>query len=421
MAAKLPSNPYTHFLGLPEEITQPDHYQLLDLERFNSDPQVIKEAAAAQTEKLRKWQNNDECYSLVRRLEMEVASAMLLLADPKKRQAYDQTLSASAPPQAPQTSPKIPLWGWSLGGGLLLILIVGAVLFPKTNTGTDQTSDQPTNPQSKENLNQPKPVTHTKETRNDNLLNMPLIWCPPGSFVMGSPESETGHRTNETQAEVTLSDGFWLGQTEVTQEQWRAVMETAPWDGQESPGVEANTPATYIHWKAAMDFCDQLTERERDAKRLTLDWAYTLPSEAQWEYACRAGTTTAFSFAENESQLGDYAWYADSAAQGEDLAPRPVGGKKPNPWGFYDMHGNVFEWCRDGYRKSPSGGPDPVAAIHGKLRVGRSGSWSASSFPQMCRSAFRRRFLAKSASNELGFRVALVRTDASTHAPPPGD
>src|SRR5262249_31753837 len=131
--------------------------------------------------------------------------------------------------------------------------------------------------------------------RDDNGLKLKLIWCPPGKFKMGSPDSELGRHPDENQVDVTLKDGFWLGQTEVTQGQWRQLMLTTPWTGERFVKDGDSYPVTYVSYDDAMSFCERLTKQERSAGRLPVDAIYILPTEAQWEYACRAGTSTRFS------------------------------------------------------------------------------------------------------------------------------
>jgi formylglycine-generating enzyme required for sulfatase activity len=173
---------------------------------------------------------------------------------------------------------------------------------------------------------------------------MKLKLIPAGTFLMGSPESETGRVTDEHQHNVAISKSFYMQTTEVTQRQWKAVMGTEPWKGQEySKYVKegANYPASYVSWDDAVAYCKKLSEKERKT--------YRLPTEAEWEYACRAGTETRWSFGDDENKLGDYAWYDKNAWDIDEKYAHQVGLKKSNAFGLYDMHGNVFEWCHDYY------------------------------------------------------------------------
>jgi len=242
--------------------------------------------------------------------------------------------------------------------------------------------------------------------RDDNGLKTKLVWIPPGDFTMGSPEDEKGRDQDENQVPVTLTEGFWLGQHPVTQSEWRRVMQTTPWRGQDYVREGDDYAATYVSWKDAMSFCEKLTQQEQIAGRLPLGWKYTLPTEAQWEYASRSGTKTPFSFGDDHSELGKYAWFDGNAWYAEQKYARPVGQKRANPWGLYDMHGNVFEWCRDWYTRDLAGGTDPQGPSQGSSRVDRGGSWRINA--ASCRSAYRNRNAPDERNDDLGFRLALV-------------
>jgi formylglycine-generating enzyme required for sulfatase activity len=252
--------------------------------------------------------------------------------------------------------------------------------------------------------------------RDDNGLKMKLVWCPPGEFTMGSPKSEANRVDWEDQVEVTLTNGFWLGRCEVTQSEWKHVMGTEPW--KDVPVNRGNEKATnygddfavaYINWESAMEFCSRLTEQEQKAGRVPDGWEYALPTEAQWEYACRAQTDTTFSFGDDEPKLGEYGWFAGNAALAGEKYPHEVGKKKPNPWGLHDMHGNVFEWCSDWWSFKLPGGRDPEVALEAADRafhVFRGGSWTTPA--KSCRSANRIANAPSARLDRVGFRVALV-------------
>lgn len=248
--------------------------------------------------------------------------------------------------------------------------------------------------------------TFTGQTRKDNSFKTMLVWIPPGDFTMGSPKDEKDRSDDEDHVQVTLTKGFWLGQHEVTQAEWRRVMQTAPWSGEQFVKEGDNYPATYVSWDDAMKFCAKLSEQERSAGWLPADWQYTLPTEAQWEYACRGGTKSRFSFGDDDSDLGEYAWFAKNADDAGDKYAHTVAQRKPNPWGLSDMHGNVWEWCRDGYGKQLSGGTDPGGATGGSLRVLRGGCWNFTA--RNCRSANRSYFDPAHRYANLGFRLAAV-------------
>jgi len=212
-----------------------------------------------------------------------------------------------------------------------------------------------------------------------------LVYIPAGSFMMGSSDSaaqlaeEYDKREKEfanefPQHEVHISKGFWMSQTEVTQGQYMSVMNARPWSGKAYVQEDPNNPAVYVSWDDAVEFCRRLSLKEGRT--------YRLPTEAEWEYACRAGTTTRFSFGSiGSSLLGDYAWFDGNADKvGRDYAHQ-VGQKKPNLWNLYDMHGNVFEWCSDYYdgkyySNSPS--VDPKGPVIGTSHSLRGGSWDSS-------------------------------------------
>src|SRR5262249_25692610 len=156
---------------------------------------------------------------------------------------------------------------------------------------------------------------------------------------------------------------------------------TEPWEGKRLMEAGDDYPAEWVCWDEATDYCRRLTERERQAGRLSKGWEYTLPTEAQWEYACRAGTETRVSCGDDEAQLGDYAWFSNNASQVNENYAHRVGQKEPNAWGLHDMHGNVIEFCRDTYTQELPGGRDPeVQSDEGpseiSLRVIRGGHYA---------------------------------------------
>ena len=258
---------------------------------------------------------------------------------------------------------------------------------------------------------------HAGDVRDDNSLKMKFVWCPAGEFRMGGPGSKATAEAREAgPVAVTLTHGFWLGRYEVTQAECESVMKTKPWKGKQHVKKETDSAATYVTWENAVDFCRKLTDLERKAGRLTAGWEYTLPTEAQWEYACRAGTTTMFSYGDDVSALGEYACWGGLIGGGnartEQYADRG-GLKKPNPWGISDMHGNVLEWCQDVRDGDLPGGRDPLVATGGTSRVCRGGSWDLTA--DHCASAARGWYEPSFLDYSVGFRVACSRI---TERPP---
>jgi formylglycine-generating enzyme required for sulfatase activity len=244
----------------------------------------------------------------------------------------------------------------------------------------------------------------------DNVLLTSLVWVPPGTFLMGSPPTEPGHRANEGPVEVTLTAGFWLGKYEVTQSEWENMMHTTPWRGKKDVLEGDNYPASCISWDDAMKFCERLTRYERGEGRLPAGWKYTLPTEAQWEYACRAGTTTAFSFGDDAALIGDYGWYDGNTVRRGECFAHAIGQKQPNAWGLCDMHGNVYEWCRDRGDSAMGrlpGGTDPQGPATGSRRADRGGGWEDPA--NKARSAGRDFSPPDERNPDLGFRLAIVR------------
>jgi len=209
-----------------------------------------------------------------------------------------------------------------------------------------------------------------------NSLGMRFAWCPPGTFLMGSPDSERGRSSDEgPQHRVMLTQGFYLSVHQVTQAQWQAVMGSNP------SYFEGDTrPVETVSWKDCQKFCRKLGERE--GKR------YRLPTEAEWEYVCRAGTATEYCSGNGLKALRKVGWCSYDGDIGSAEETKPVGQFQPNAWGLYDMHGNVWEWCQDGKRIYTSGDiKDPKGPDNNQVRVIRGGSWDH--VPRGCRAAFR--------------------------------
>ena len=222
-----------------------------------------------------------------------------------------------------------------------------------------------------------------------DALAQSFALVPSGSFTMGSSSNEEGASSDESQVEVTVSQSFWLAKTELTQAQWVAVMGSNP---SEFKGL--NLPVENVSWEDAQAFIAKLNEKQI----LPQGWKFALPSEAQWEYACRAGEKGPYS----GGSLDEVGWYDGNGGS----RTHGVVQKKPNALGLYDMHGNVYEWCSDWYEYTLKGGIDPVGPASGDRRVGRGGSWYVDA--SRCRAAFRAGFVPGYRNYDLGLRPALV-------------
>jgi formylglycine-generating enzyme required for sulfatase activity len=253
-----------------------------------------------------------------------------------------------------------------------------------------------------------------------NTVGMKLVLVPEGEFLMGSPASDgDATDTQMPQHRVRLTRPFFLGATEVTQGQYLAVTGANPsrFNGSE------DLPVENVSWFDAVNYCNALSRKEGLTPFYRVqgetvevpDWnatGYRLPTEAEWEYACRAASTTLYSFGDDAAGLGAFAWYAGNSRTGNVRLPQPVGQKRPNAWGLYDMHGNVEEWCWDGYEADyyikPPPASDPLGPSQTASRVNRGGCWRLT--PQRCRSAFRVGQAPGNRSAVLGFRVARGRS-----------
>ncbi|MGD9724463.1 MAG: formylglycine-generating enzyme family protein [Pirellulales bacterium] len=252
------------------------------------------------------------------------------------------------------------------------------------------------------------------------VAGVKLCWCPPGTFVMGSPRTELERRPGEDQVEVTLTKGFWMGKYEVTQGDWRRIVGKLPGEFTMELPAGDDLPVGNVNFAEAEAFCAALTRLGHQPGELPQRWEFRLPTEAQWEYACRAGTTTATSF--GDSLSSKQANFKGKPYHGAEPGPSlsraaPVGSYPANPWGLHDMHGNTFEWCRDWYHARLPGGTDPdlylarasaTKSEHGEIsRSRRGGCWADDGWP--CRSAFRLRFEPERRYDHIGFRVVAVR------------
>ena len=230
-----------------------------------------------------------------------------------------------------------------------------------------------------------------------------MVWIEPGTFMMGRyPGEQDSDDWEDPQHSVTLSSGFWMGTYELTKAQWTAVMGTTPWSGRDYVLNDPDSPAVYVSWNTAQAFITALNGLTGKVFRL--------PSEAEWEYSCRAGTTTRFYWGDDPSYtaINDYAWYYDNAWDVNERYAHVVGRKLPNARGLYDMSGNICEWCEDdshgSYDGAPVNGDAWVDSPRGSYRVLRGGCWHDSGL--YCRSARRRNNYPSHTYYDLGFRLA---------------
>ena len=250
-------------------------------------------------------------------------------------------------------------------------------------------------------LGEGKKAGQTKKLKLPGGAKLEMVWCPPGTFLMGSPETEEGRAEGEVLHPVTLSKGFWMAKTEITQKQWKSVMGTTIRQQRKAVnkrlgkdykenGSGSKYPICFVSWNECREFCSQS--------------GLSLPTEAEWEYACRAGSTGPFAGVGNLDKMG---WYHPAKIK-KDGGTHPVGKKKPNAWGLFDMHGNVEEWCEDWAEAYPLVAvTDPTGPDHGDMRIMRGGSgyaWPKSDNSSDCRSASRNMAKPEYAQYTTGFR-----------------
>lgn len=264
----------------------------------------------------------------------------------------------------------------------------------------------------------PPPPVPEMLTEITNSIGMKLVMIPAGEFEMGSPANEVRRYDNEgPQQAVRITKPFYFCTTEVNQSHWQRVMRTKPWSGKpfvkEGPGYAA----TYLSWLDAVKFCNALSTNEGripcyeigvDDVRRVAGTGYRLPTEAEWEFACRAGSKTRYSFGDGDGSLSEYAWFEQNAYKAGEAYPHAVGQLRANEWRLFDMHGNASEWCWDRfghYASVPGVLLDPQGPSDGLVRVIRGGCWSSTA--RDLRTAHRDKAEAGHRDGNLGFRVAL--------------
>lgn len=238
-----------------------------------------------------------------------------------------------------------------------------------------------------------------------------FVWIPAGTFLMGSPTTDASAQPDETQHPVTLTEGFFIGRHEVTQSEYSQYKFASPSIFKQGTSL----PVENVSWADAMSYCEALTLRERGAGRLAAGYVYRLPTEAEWEYAARASTTSPFHFGSDVNELADYAWYTQNSG-GHEVS---VGTLQGNPWNIFDMYGNVAEWCLDWYGAYPIEREfNPLGTTNGTSRVVRGGYWGSAA--SECRSASRSSLEPTSNSAGIGFRIVLARGSSASEFVPDG-
>lgn len=461
---------YHKWLGIPPKEQPPHHYRLLGLGLYESDPEVIDAAANRQmayVQSCASGQHLEQSQVLLNELSaarlclltpqrkqqydallQKAVDAKVLKAEPISAQAHALTSNANPSNQVHRKrgsgplAAKLVLILFIVAGGVLG-LFVGKSILDRIHPSADQAiapekmevvvkdslgriipsenpRDLPTPPSPAATLATRRPLPtrpslpttvaasprvkpvdlppqHNTGTSPNastaNSIGMKLVLVPAGAYVRGSMDD-----VDEPQHKVQITRPFYIGETEVTQSQWQAVMATTPWIADKRVRVGKDYPANNVIWAEAVEFCRALSVKEGKE--------YRLPTEAEWEYACRAGTTTKYSFGDDASQLNNYAWFAENAKEVDESEryPHVVKQKRPNAWGLYDMYGNVYEWCSDFYGAYPKSDViDPQGIAVGVERVTRGGSWNTASYH--CRSADRRRDSPDFRWIGVGFRV----------------
>ncbi|MBI2431580.1 MAG: formylglycine-generating enzyme family protein [Candidatus Hydrogenedentes bacterium] len=248
----------------------------------------------------------------------------------------------------------------------------------------------------------------------ETFEDISFVWCPAGTFLQGgelTPQEtvtlvrgrEEWYADEHPAHEVTLGEGFWISRMEITRAQWSKVMGSRPWGGEADADQTQDLvlPATHVSWKDANLFVAALNKLGRGT--------FSLPTEAQWEYACRAGTTTPYFFGQDAAAMGDFAWYRENTQAVKEMWPHQVASKQANAWGIYDLLGNVEEWCLDFYAPyAGAAGTDPAGPERGDYAVVRGGAYHT--FPAYLRSASRSSLRTDVAREYTGFRIVRRRS-----------
>lgn len=449
---------YYVWLGITPEQRPASYYRLLDVRPFEADPMIIETGFNRRMAYLRTIKDGEHL-ELAEKLKDELTEARLCLMNPAKKKDYDADLrrrlelrsrliwagvavcltllivgiwfvlrgsmargtvrsespsevNSATKPNGTQLAPLRPNPPTASAAPMRIVGSAAPATTPAPLAGTTPSSAATTSiavaatpaatvqPVSN-SMTSPSTTTGSGAPLRSpfkNSVGMDLVLIPAGEFEMGSIDRDEDelpvHR-------VRITQSFYLGTTEVTRGQWESVMATRPWDGKRDARDATDYPAIHVNWDDVTEFCKQLSVKEGRT--------YRLPTEAEWEYACRAGTTTTWSFGDDESRFTDYGWYSRNSFNTSDKNTHHVAKKQPNPWGLFDMHGNVDEWCSDWYAgdyyaHSPLS--DPSGPATGSYRVKRGGHWFIT--PVFCRSSNRSRSPVQYRHELLGFRVVMV-------------
>ena len=274
------------------------------------------------------------------------------------------------------------------------LLLAGVLVCSIARWGDAQTNGS-------ENTKSQEPTPKVGDVLHDPLSGMMFVWIPKGCFTMGWISGKTLAIREKPAHTVCFEEGFWMGKFEVTYEQWQRVMgkDRSSFDEERFGPEFKQHPVEQISWEDALEFLRRLNEQAGTDK-------YRLPSEAQWEYAARAGTTTLYFFGDEPENLHEYAWYGEDPKQGNT---HPVGQLKPNPWGLYDIYGNVDECCADLWHKNYTGAPADGGVWEenssGSWRILRGGAWFSTNI--LCSSVIRQRTIPNFRSRGIGLRVMI--------------
>jgi len=271
-------------------------------------------------------------------------------------------------------------------------------------------AESPTGEETRRVVTNLEPTAGRRAGRGPRGVSIRLVAVPSvGRALLGSPPREAGRKKSEEPAFIQLSTPFMISMTEITQKQFRDVMGTSPWTGKRGVRTGDDFPATWVTWPEAVAFCGKLTDQLHGTGELPESEQFRLPTEAEWETACRGGAYFAYCYGDDASLLGRYAWFQKNAQQGGEPFAHRVGTKLPNNWGLYDMHGNVLEWCQDWYAGSYGEGDVMKGPATGSRRVCRGGSWGHAAAD--CRSASRFALPPSECNEFVGFRVVRARRE----------